>query len=239
MTNIKSNKVWVFIQARYSSTRLPWKVLMKLSWKEILYHIVDRCLKWGFDKSNIFVLTSNEKSDDLIDNFCKKNNINCFRWSLNNVLERFYKCWKKNWFEYIFRLTWDNPLCNINISQLEYLKENNNKYLYINECWTIWTWVELIKFSELEEAYLNTTSIDEKEHVTLYTRKKNKSYEINNFKTSYRLTIDEKKDFELLNIIYEYFYRTWSLINIYDVIKYLDKNKNISIINKNIVQKKT
>lgn len=231
------NKVWVFIQARLSSTRLPWKVLMKLSWREVLNHIVDRCLKWGFNKSNIFILTSNEKSDDTIELFCKNNSINCFRWSLNNVLERFYQCWKKNWFEYIFRLTWDNPLSDINIEQLKFLKKTNKNYLYINERWTLWTWVELIKFSELEEAYINSIDKQEQEHVTSYTRKKNIDFEIKNSSTNYRLTIDEDKDFKLLSLLFDKFYKKWNIINIDKIIKYLDKNKKLELINSEIKQK--
>ena len=59
-------KAIAIIQARMSSSRLPGKVLMNLSQKPMLWHIVERLKECKYvDK--IVVATSVEKSDDLIE----------------------------------------------------------------------------------------------------------------------------------------------------------------------------
>ena len=59
------------IQARISSSRFPGKVLKKIEDKELLLHQVLNLRKSRFIK-DIFILTSNHKSDEKIIKFCKK-----------------------------------------------------------------------------------------------------------------------------------------------------------------------
>ena len=61
--------------------------LMKLAGKELLLWVVERLKKNNY-KIPLAILTSNEESDNPIENFCKQNNLEIFRGSLNNVLER-------------------------------------------------------------------------------------------------------------------------------------------------------
>ena len=59
------------IQARMSSTRLPGKVLLPLSGRPVLEHVVQRIRQCKFvDK--VVVATTENDSDDLIENWCKK-----------------------------------------------------------------------------------------------------------------------------------------------------------------------
>ena len=62
------------IQARLSSVRLPNKVLKKINNKEILMYIVER-ISNIFPLSQIYIATSDNKSDQKIVNFCKLNNL--------------------------------------------------------------------------------------------------------------------------------------------------------------------
>ena len=59
------------IQARYSSKRLPGKVLLKIMNKTILEHIVYRLKKSSYIKK-IVIATSTSKSDNNIYNAFKK-----------------------------------------------------------------------------------------------------------------------------------------------------------------------
>ena len=80
----------VFIQARTSSSRLPGKVLKNIiDEKHTLDLIISKLLKL-FSKKRLVILTSNDKSDDLIQNYCKEKKINYFRGSLKNVSRRFF-----------------------------------------------------------------------------------------------------------------------------------------------------
>lgn len=105
-------KIGIIIQARMGSSRLPGKVLKKIGTKNLLEHILFRLSKLK-NNAEIIIATSNLPQDDAIESFCAQNNINCFRGSELNVLERYYLCAKENDFSHIVRLTGDNPFTDI------------------------------------------------------------------------------------------------------------------------------
>ena len=72
------------IQARVSSSRLPYKVLKKIDDKELLLYLVQNLKKSKIIKE-IIILTSNNKEDDAICKLCKLNRIQFFRGPLNNT----------------------------------------------------------------------------------------------------------------------------------------------------------
>ena len=75
------------IQARMSSTRLPGKVLLPLSDKPVLEHVIQRVRNCKLvDK--VVVATTVHDSDDIIEDWCKKNNFEyfhhfCFQYNFN------------------------------------------------------------------------------------------------------------------------------------------------------------
>jgi len=75
---MKKKKVVAIIQARMGSTRLPGKVLLQIKDKPILWHIVNR-LKFSKYINSVVISTSTSKTDDEIELFAKKNNINYFK----------------------------------------------------------------------------------------------------------------------------------------------------------------
>ena len=62
------------IQARLSSTRLPQKVLLPLSGKTVLEHIINR-LQYCKTFNQIIVVTSTDKTDDKIVELCNSLNV--------------------------------------------------------------------------------------------------------------------------------------------------------------------
>ncbi|MAV63908.1 MAG: hypothetical protein CMG00_01815, partial [Candidatus Marinimicrobia bacterium] len=84
-----------FIQARYSSSRLPGKVLTQIFGKELLYHLVEN-LKRSKYISDITILTSKSPEDKKIIKFCKLHKINYFTGALDNTFLRFRKFLLKN-----------------------------------------------------------------------------------------------------------------------------------------------
>ena len=76
----------IIIQARMGSTRLPAKVLKKIGKRSLLEHILFR-LSYLKHDCKVVIATSNLKQDDEIADFCRKNNVSCFRGSEQNVLE--------------------------------------------------------------------------------------------------------------------------------------------------------
>ena len=89
--------VFLGIQARLNSTRLPNKVMKKVNGYPMLFYVLERLKKTRL-KEKIYVLTSLEKSDLRIVKYCKKNNVNFFRGNLNNVFLRYFEFAKKKKF---------------------------------------------------------------------------------------------------------------------------------------------
>ena len=78
----------IFVQARMSSSRTPGKVLKEISGKPMLLRQLER-LKNSNENIPIICVTSIDKKDDAIEELCNKYNFDCFRGSLDNVLDRY------------------------------------------------------------------------------------------------------------------------------------------------------
>jgi spore coat polysaccharide biosynthesis protein SpsF len=100
-------KLGIVILSRYNSSRLPGKALMQLNNKPTLAYIIER-LNRVVPQTDIVLATSEEASDDPIAEFAAQNNINCFRGSLDNVADRFYKAALTQGWDYAVRINGDN-----------------------------------------------------------------------------------------------------------------------------------
>lgn len=101
-------------QARMGSTRLPGKVMAFMGGKPVLRWTYD-ALKKAHGIDEVVIATSTLPADDDIAKYCALNNINCFRGSESDVLDRFYQCAVAYGAEIILRLTCDCPFLDYNI----------------------------------------------------------------------------------------------------------------------------
>ncbi len=76
------------IQARMGSSRLPGKVLHQIAGKPMLWHVVNR-VRHAKQLNHVLVATSTATSDTIVADFCRWHNIDCFRGSENDVLDRY------------------------------------------------------------------------------------------------------------------------------------------------------
>lgn len=232
------------IQARMTSTRLPKKVFLDLAGKPVLQNIVERINRAKYvDKA--VVATSCEKSDDIIETFLKKNEINVYRGNLNNVLERFYLCAKNFEANVIVRCTADNALVDpghIDLAIKEFMK-NNLDYIYYESNLPIGMCIEVMSFNALEKAYYGATDSECLEHVTPFIRSNPSIFKVKNFtnfqetdNSELRLTIDTYQDYELISKIYNYYQTNDFCYS--DIISVLEKFPSWKDINKSIIQNK-
>ena len=103
----KKNKVLAIIQARYSSSRFPGKVLKIINKKTLLEILIKRLSKSKYISKIIVACSLNDKDSKIID-ICKKLKIDYFAGSENNVLDRFYKSAKKSKIKNIVRIIWQS-----------------------------------------------------------------------------------------------------------------------------------
>ncbi len=195
-------RIAIFIQARYNSKRLPGKVCLKISKKEILLHVYEKCKKSLI--KNIIVLTSKNKSDDKIVNLCSKNNIKYFRGDLYNVYRRYAQAIKKFKLDYFVRVTADSPLIDYRLINIAIKKLKKNKKDIITNVfprtYPIGQSIEIINCKTFLKN-LNFTNKIEKEHITKYFYKNHKKFSILNFKnkknmSKENLSVNTIKDFK-------------------------------------------
>lgn len=222
------NKVLCILQARMSSTRLPWKVLMKINNIPLLQYEIQR-LKKSLFIDKLIIATSDSVDDDVIESFCKSYWIACFRWDLNNVLKRYYDCsCVYNEYDTLVRVTWDCPLIEAKIidETINLYFESGVDYCTNAECATFPDWLDVEVFSKhaLTEAYQQAVLPSEKEHVTPYIRKHFKKINYCLKKedySSYRFTVDEEADFALIKLLIE---QVWSDNSFKDYIDFVEQN---------------
>lgn len=204
-------KTLLLTQARTGSTRLPGKVLLKINDDELLKIQVERLKKCRL-VDRVIVATTIDGEDDAITALCKKINVNTYRGSINDVLDRFYQAAKDIVPQWIVRVTSDCPLIDPELVDAVIALAQVNDIDYcantLIEEFPDGQDVEVFKFSVLEKAWTEAKLKSEREHVTPYivdntTFKGGKLFSALNFPcfsdfSAIRMTVDEPRDFELI-----------------------------------------
>ena len=112
-TLVKQN-ICAMVSVRSKSKRLNNKWKLNICGKPTLYHLITR-LKKSKLLDEIVICTTNNREDDKIINFAKKNKIKFFRGSELNVLGRILGAAKKfGNFDHLVRVTGDDILIDHN-----------------------------------------------------------------------------------------------------------------------------
>lgn len=163
-------KAVTIIQARTTSTRLPNKVLLEIYGKSLLERVVEQAKKIE-NSDEVWVATSTQENDDLIEIMCDRMDVPCYRGSLEDVRGRFYQIAKKQDADIIVRITADNPFTEpVYAAELiGFLKENSDKYDYVRmEKSTILdgSHSEVFTMNALEKSVSEYDDKENREHVT-------------------------------------------------------------------------
>ena len=112
----------IVIPARMKGNRLPGKPLIKILGKAIIQHVWERCVK-VMDRENIYIATE----DEIISDYCKKNNIKCvLTGPADTSIDRikFFSDTIKS--DSYINIQGDEPI--VNIEDIKTLIEYNKKY---------------------------------------------------------------------------------------------------------------
>ena len=232
--------VGCIIQARMGSTRLPGKVLMNIDEKNpILYHVITQLQNCKFlDK--IIVATTELKEDDEIEKFVTSMNIDCFRGSSNDVLDRYYKCAQKFSLSVIVRITADNPLIDPTLVDDVIDTFNFNSFDYVSNAhvrsFPHGTETEVFSFNALEKSWNNAKTDYEKEHVTPYFYNNPDKFNIFDViskenMSHLRWTVDKPDDLKLVQTILSKIKKRPILMH--DIIELFSKEPDLIKINAN------
>ena len=240
--NKNNKKIIAVVLARMSASRLPGKVMKEILGVPILKILIER-IKDSRLLSGMVVATSINKEDDIIEEFCKKNDINVFRGSEKDVLERIYFTAKKYDAEVIVEQGADCPLVDSELidSALEFYFNNDFDYvttLHNKRSAPHGYFLRICPVNLLEEVYNDTNaSTYNREDTLFYIESHPELYRIGNFipnkethAKDFRLTIDHPKDFELMKLILKHF--SSIKVPMKNIVKYLKENPKLALINK-------
>ena len=232
---VKKN-ISVIVQARYSSTRFPGKIIKKINNTTLLEILIKRLLRSKKINSIIIACTKNKLDDEII-NVCKKYSVKIFRGSENDVRSRYLKASKKYKVQNIVRITSDCPLIDHKLMDalIDKFFLGNYEYLSntIKPTYPDGMDIEIFKSELINSSKYSKISNLDKEHVTPSFHNK-KKYKIYNFESkkdysNLRLTVDTKEDFLFLENLLKKFN--------YDFMTPLKKILNFSHKNKNFFKK--
>jgi len=240
-------KIVCFIEARFSSTRLPGKVLKPILGKPMLELMIER-LKRARTIDGIVIATTDQESDDPIAELAARLEVGVFRGSEDDVLARVLGAARAYEADVIVETTGDCPLhdpaiidkvvSDFRIGGADFV---SNVLEYTTPRGTD---VRVFTTDSLDE--INQTSNDpaDHEHVSLHFWEHPEKYRLRNVRTDFppevaqlRLTVDTPEDFELAQRVYETLYRINPEFSLTDILDLFQRQPELSMINQNIMQK--
>ncbi len=238
--------IYIFVQARETSTRFPKKIFKKLGNKSIIEIMVERLKKTKIQNQNIVFLIPSNKKNSSLELFLKRKNINYFKGSEKNVLSRYYLASNKLKAKTIIRLTGDCPFVDPNlINKMLKTYQNDKKLEYFsNICppsFPDGLDVEIFSKKALNFSFKESQTSFDKEHVTTKIRRSNnlnkKNLLLSKNYNNIKISVDNKIDYKNIKFVYNTLKKNNKNFGFKDVISnkkilnYFDsKKENLSIL---------
>lgn len=241
-------KTGVIIQARMGSTRLSGKVMIELSGKTMLHHVIERVQQSEL-VDEIVIATTTHKRDDVIADEAVKCGVKVFRGDENDVLNRYYYAAKEYNIKVVIRIASDCPLIDPHVMDniiTYYLDGNYEIVTNASSDLSQRTYprgldVEVFSFDVLKNAFDHADKTYQREHVTpyIYENCKNIYFYKNDIDFSkYRWTLDTEEDLELITKVYERLYKGKHDFYLAQIVDLFNQNPELYHINEHVEQKK-
>lgn len=225
------------------SSRLPNKVLLPLAKKPVLAHVIAR-LQSCKSLDGVVLATSIEPEDAAIERWCDANSINCYRGSLNDVLDRYYHAATQYKADVIVRITADCPMIDpLIVDEVVegFLAGGFDAYSLTGEfpdgldC-------QVFGYTAIEQAWREAKLPSEREHVGPYIEKthaeKFKIGGLNKFEglSQHRWTLDEPRDYEFLQAVFARLYEEDRLFLTSEILALMECEPALMKINSGITR---
>lgn len=199
----------IVIQARYSSARLPGKVLRPLGGRPMLGWLLER-MRAVPEAGCVVVATSDRPEDDPVAEYGRASGALVHRGPLEDVLGRFAGAAAAFVLEPVVRVSGDSPLLDPGIvSKALRLYGEGGADLVTNvqvRSYPKGQSVEAIGAAALRAAAAEARAAEEREHVTPYFYAHRERFRIRNFAlqpaaADLRLCVDTEEDFERIEAV--------------------------------------
>lgn len=234
-----SPKVIAVLQARTGSSRLPGKVLRPLLGKPMLERQIER-VRRARSISRLVVATSEGPEDDAINALCADLGVECFRGSLDDVLDRFYRAALPHRPSLVVRLTGDCPLSDPALIDRVVATQLSGGFDYVsnalNPSYPDGLDVEVMTYACLESAWREARLPSQREHVTPFIHSQPERFRIGEVRSEtdlsgLRWTVDEPADFALVEQIYGALHASRPDFDTSDVLALLDRRPELRTCN--------
>ena len=239
MNNINQLSI-IILQARTGSKRLKNKVLKTIQDITLLGHCIRR-LKLIDKNVPVIIGTSYLKQDDIIADLSNEEDVDCFRGSEIDVLDRFYKIASKYNAKYILRGTADNPfvdyvegnrvLREIQTEKWDYVSMVESKMSLLPKG----VGIEAFTYDALENSWQNGHMPHHREHVNEYILDNLQNFDVKFLKCNLinscpeiNLSIDTYEDFSYIEKMLEEIARPALEITTEDIIDWWKNEKTSS-----------
>ena len=238
-------KVVAVIQVRMGSTRLLQKVLLDISGKTAIEWIKYR-LSFCKEIDKVVVSTSDSAENDPIEEITKDLDLEFYRGSEHDLVDRMYQTAKKFSADAIVRVTADCPLVDPSIVDglVKKYRENPNDVDHVTNIFPP-TYpdgmdVEVMPFRILEKLNQEVKDKLYREWLTITIMENPDNFDIINVpldkNLSYlRLTVDYQEDLDLVTKIFEKIHKEGKVFGLNDILDLLRKEPELIEINKNRV----
>ena len=240
---LPEKKIWLVVQARLGSTRLPGKALIDFGPGPILTFLLRR-LK-TFDRPHTIVLaTTTNPEDSALLRVADSIGVNSFAGPIDDVLARFIEALSDASDEdSVVRLTGDNPFVDLKIldRMIHTHVISRADYTSPTGC-ALGLGAEVVRMSALRAASSSTSRPWHREHVTPFIKEHPEIFRLSTVaiepdRSAYRLTIDTEEDLLVARGLTEKLSdRIW-LAEQEDLISCLDSNPALRALNEGVRQK--
>lgn len=227
------SKVIACIVARTVSTRLPLKVLRDLEPNvSLLDYLINR-VKSVNSIDSIYICTSKNPVDDILEDVAKRNNINIYRGSEEQVIERLIGAAKIEKADYVVRITGDNPLTSTEFidDQIKVMQEDGLGYTRLSNV-PLGATAEVIRYSTLEQCN-EIMDPDVSEYMMLYLFEPDTFncgilIPFENDYSMYSLTVDTQEDFIRVKKVIQSIGDGSSFITLRESVNFLEETEKIT-----------
>jgi spore coat polysaccharide biosynthesis protein SpsF len=234
---VVGDKVVLIVQARMGSTRRPGKSMADLAGKPLIYRFLERLTR--AQEPDVFVLATTDKpQDDVLADIAKKDfNIEVFRGSESDLVDRYYQAAKKYEADFVVRVCADNPVVEpeevdriIRFHKKGGSDFSANTHNILGNQYPDGLGAEVFDFEKLEEVWKITKDPANREHPHSYFYEHPEKYRIRTVpcpeafrRPELKLDVNLPEELEFLQAIYAYCYPKNPKFHITDIIKWYDE----------------